>query len=136
MLVVVAALNISRIAYYQSEDYSDFKFEGNWLTNSSAICTRDLFVPCLDCDQENFGRTALQKRRIKLARHENDNTQINFALKNNCSFMGFDLGISFLFDTILLSMLSFVVINSRVRKNEKQFDEITQSAQVRFARFP
>ena len=118
------------MAYYQSEDYSDFKFEGNWLTNSSAICTSIEYVPCLDCDVEKWDSTSLQKKRFRVGKNfANATDTIPFVLKNNCPFMGFDRGIGYLFCTMGLVLVGIFVTNYFVQKGEKLFDENIQTAQ-------
>ena len=116
--------------YYQSDEYSEFKFEGNWLTNSSAVCSSTQYVPCLDCNEGKWDSTSLQKRRFRFGRNiKNETDTIAFVLRNDCPFIGLDRGIGFLVGTIAFVVIGLFVTNYFVKKGEQVFDENVQTAQ-------
>lgn len=131
LLLLVALLNIPLLVYYQSDNYSGFKFEGNFLTNSSAICTDVEWVPCPLCDENEWDHTSIARKRFEIGAYLNstESEALPFVLKNNCSYPGLDYGMWYWFSVFVSLLIGLFIVDITVARSEAQFDENEQTAQ-------
>lgn len=111
-------LNIPNLIYYSSDEYSDGQHEVPNLIKGSAICTREVWVPCEGCLAEDF----------EGHRWANTSSGLVFALRNACVGATFQQGM-INYGTLLLVLVGILVLNRYQKKCEIAFDEDEQTAQ-------
>ena len=124
MLTLLAGiLNTPNFMYFSSDEYSSEQ-PGivRDLLKGSAVCTDTVWVPCPDCQSDDFedGRIA---NGIKT-----DGTIATFALHNDC--VGATIEQGFInFATLMFIMLGTIGLTMYLRRMEVAFDEDEQTAQ-------
>ena len=117
-------LNIPNFMYFSGPIYSNGQPGVTNLLKGSAICTEEVWVPCVNCSEHNF---TFSKQRFGTAITPNGDT-LNFAIRNDCDGATFQQGM-INYGTLLLVLVGIFVINAYQKKKEVEFDEDEQTAQ-------
>lgn len=117
-------LNIPNFMFFSGPIYSNGQPGVKNLLKGSAICTNEVWVPCVDCSVHNF---TFSKQRFGTVITTNGDT-LNFAIHNDCDGATLEQGM-INYGTLLLVLFGIMVINAYQKKKEVEFDEDEQTAQ-------
>ena len=122
---LAGCLNIPNLMYFSGPDYSKEQTTiENVLTKGSAICTDAIWVPCPDCDMDEYA----DERRLIDVVHTETGQQMNFTLKNLCD--GATLEQGFInYATLFLIIVGIYGFSIYLKYMEVKFDEDEQTAQ-------
>ena len=124
-------LNIPNFIYFSGQEYSNGQPGVPDLLKGSAICTNEIWVPCIACSKDNF---TFSEQRFATATNSNGDL-LTFAKRNDCDGATFQQ-VMINYGTLLLVLVGIVVINRYQKKKEIEFDEDEQTTQdCKFVRF-
>jgi hypothetical protein len=126
MTALGGLLNIPNFIYYSSDDYSDGQPGVPKLQQGSAICTRQVWVPCPNCNFTDWERRNADDRFGFVETPTNGN--LTFALHNDCEGATLQQGM-ISFGTLLLFLVGILCMNRYQKRKEVEFDEDEQTAQ-------
>ena len=124
LMFIVGLMNIPNILFFSGSTYSNGQPNVSWSLKGSAVCTDYEFVPCIDCNEENFEYALGRYRSIETS----DGELLSFALKNNCdgatkTTIMTNLAI------IIVTILGLTIISYFISISETKFDEDIQTTQ-------
>ncbi len=124
LLFLVGLINIPNLLYFAGSEYSSGQPGVFWPLRGSAVCTDYEFVPCVDCNEQNFEYARERLRSIT----SEDGEELTFALKNNCDGAT-ETTIMTNLATMLVMVIGLTLISFFVSREEAKFDEVVQSSQ-------
>ena len=125
IMFLAGCLSLPNILYYSGPEYSQDQENVPLHLKGSAICTDTSWVPCLDCQWEDF-----PQHRIANVVTSSDGTpsSLLFVLKNNCDGATVRNGMVNL-GVLMVVVVGVLIMNWVVAKAEVEFDEDEQTAQ-------
>mmetsp|Transcript_2051 Transcript_2051/g.3256 ORF Transcript_2051/g.3256 Transcript_2051/m.3256 type:complete len:974 (-) Transcript_2051:276-3197(-) len=123
---IAGCISIPNIVYYYSDDYTSEPFEEDHgvLIESSATCSDQIWVPCVDCVEDDWTD---DKDRYIVATNASGSEQV-FVLHNDCVGAELEQGIVTLIAIVFLS-ISLWLLSRYMQRVEVAFDEDEQTAQ-------
>mmetsp|Transcript_7835 Transcript_7835/g.11793 ORF Transcript_7835/g.11793 Transcript_7835/m.11793 type:complete len:1121 (+) Transcript_7835:93-3455(+) len=125
LMVLAGLMNIPNFRYFGSEDYSDGQQGVSWFLKGSAVCNVHEWVPCPECDADEFKTIS---DRIVSVNNTDGNGPMTFALRNTCDGAIFRVGMVN-FGTTILVLVGVIVMRIYLKKKEVEFDLDEQTAQ-------
>jgi hypothetical protein len=125
--LIAGLINIPNILYFSSSDYLPSANKPDNLpviVLGSAICFNQSWVPCPDC--ECYKDEIWESNRCATTQ---ENGNLTFVLRNNCDGATKEQGIVS-YATMLMVLLCCLFLAEYLRRQEIQFDEDEQTAQV------
>lgn len=126
MMILAGLMNIPNFMYFGSEEYSDGQIGVSWFLKGSAICNVHEWVPCPECDADEF--KGISERLVLSVNNTNGGGPITFALRNNCDGAVFRVGMVN-FGTTILVLVGVIAMRIYLKKKEVEFDLDEQTAQ-------
>ena len=125
VITLVAGLISSyNIVYYAGPDYSDSQEDvEDYLLKGSTICTDTSWVPCPECDADDFSSGDAEDRF-----GYGVDESVKFALRNNCQGAQYEQGMT-QFGIIAVMTILIIVMSEKQKVREVEFDEDEQTAQ-------
>eukprot|EP00814_Leptocylindrus_danicus_P000784 CAMPEP_0116013916 /NCGR_PEP_ID=MMETSP0321-20121206/5992_1 /TAXON_ID=163516 /ORGANISM="Leptocylindrus danicus var. danicus, Strain B650" /LENGTH=992 /DNA_ID=CAMNT_0003483519 /DNA_START=31 /DNA_END=3010 /DNA_ORIENTATION=+ len=111
----------------ESESTSSGQEDLEWFLKGSAVCTDQIWVPCIDCTKSQWDDDGAPDRYAE-AEAVSSNQTLVFALHNDCSAAEVANGTINL-STIAFLAISLLFMSRHQRKTEVNFDEDEQTAQ-------
>jgi hypothetical protein len=129
LLTLLAGLiNIPNLIYFSGPEYSDSQPGVNPLLQGSAICTKQVWVPCPNCTVSDF-KDAKDRLAVSAVTGENGSTaNLTFALQNACVGATLQQGLVS-YGTLICVLLGVVAVNAYQKYREIKYDEDEQTAQ-------
>ena len=115
-------LNIPNFIYYSQDEYSQNQPAVPGVLKGSAICTNKEWVPCPDCNPDDFLDTRL------VAAVSETTQETLFVLRNACEGATIEQAMVN-FATLILIMVGTIGLNAYLKRMEIAFDEDEQTAQ-------
>ena len=128
LMLLAGIISIPNLIYFSGPDYSQSQPGVISLLKGSAICTNQVWVPCPDCNVNDFEGSE-DRLAVLNATGANGNTvSLMFALRNDCDGATLQQGLVN-YGTLLFFLLGIVVVNAYQRYREIKYDEDEQTAQ-------
>jgi hypothetical protein len=123
-------LNFPNFIFFSGPLYSQSQKGVDNLLKGSSICTVQNWVPCEDCNPNDFtaNRFAKATKVIGMDSGSSNIVNLTFALKNDCAEVTFQQGM-ISYGTLIFLFVGILCMHWYQRRKEVDFDEDEQTAQ-------
>ena len=124
VILIAGLVSVPNLLYFASTEYNENQVDVPWNLKGSSACTDYEFVPCIDCNEDNFSRAV---GRLRTVINESGETLV-FGLKNNCNGAT-QMTVLTSLGAVAAVTLGIFILSYILSKQEVKFDEGVQTAQ-------